>query len=282
MKKVKVKDTILYVLMFPAILVGVLAMIRYGVSLSIWIQNIIIWIVGSLLGFVYVTNTKQKQMNQLIHFRLIIMIALLIAPFWFSGLDGIHRWIQLGPLNFYVASIVLPLLLICFWELLKNKQCKNVTGLNFITLVILLLQPDAGQVTAFACATSILLWNKLNNMLLKLTNLVFTITIVILSWIFLDDLAAVPYVEHILFLVKDMGGIWFIFGLMSLILLLIPFFFIGKRTTISLSLGVYFLVMMLVTFFGHFPMPIMGYGISPIIGYIMAITYFNKINKHTN
>ena len=33
---------------------------------------------------------------------------------------------------------------------------------------------------------------------------------------------------------------------------------------------------MIVTLVGHFPMPIMGYGISPIIGYLIAITWLNK------
>ncbi|MEH6938299.1 hypothetical protein V7056_10605 [Bacillus sp. JJ664] len=279
MKKIKLKDIIPYLLMFPALLIGILAMVTYGVSSSIWIQNIIIWIVGSILGFVFLTKTKHKQYGKLIDQRPIIIIALLIAPFWFNGLDGIHRWIQFGPLNFYIASIVLPLLLIYLWKLVGNKQYVYAIGLNFVVLVVLFLHPDAGQVTAFACATSILLWHKMNINLLNLCNLTITTTIVIMSWIFLDDLAAVPYVEHILFLVKDMGVMWFIFGLMSLLLLLFPFFFNGKRTTISLTLGVYFLVMMLVTFFGHFPMPIMGYGISPIIGYIIAISYLNKINR---
>lgn len=273
MEKIKLK-VISYLVMLPAILIGILAMISYGVSSSIWIQNIIIWIIGSILGIIFFTKTKQEQFSR----SPIIIIVLLLASFLSNGLDGIHRWIQFGPLSIYVASIFLPLLLIFFLKLLENKHYLYVIGLNFVVLVILLFQPDAGQVTAFACATIILLWHKMNNNLLNLCNLTITTTIVIMSWILLDDLTAVPYVEHILFLVKDMGVLWFIFGIMSLLLLLSPFFFYGKRIAISLTLGVYFLVMMLVTFFGNFPMPIMGYGISPIIGYIISISYLNKIH----
>lgn len=276
MGKRKLKNIIPYFFMCPAIFIGMIAMRSYGVSSSIWIQNIIIWILGSILGFVFFTNTKQNQFSKMIGPTIIV---LLIVPFWFNGTDGIHRWIQIGPLNFYVASIFLPILLIYLWKRLGNKHYIYVTGLNFVVLAILLFQPDAGQVTAFACATTILFWNKLNNKLLNLLNLTINTTTVILSWIFLDDLAAVPYVEHIIFLVKDMGVFWFILGLLSLLLLLFPFFFYRKVTTISLTLGIYFLVMMFVTFFGHFPMPIMGYGISPIIGYLIAVTYLNKINR---
>ena len=96
------------------------------------------------------------------------------------------------------------------------------------------------------------------------------------AWVFLDDLAPVPYVEQIIFLVADLGIVWFILGVLSLLLLLGPFFFYGKKNIISLSLGVYYLMVMIVTLFGNFPMPIMGYGISPVIGYFIAITWLNN------
>ena len=279
MEKINLKVILPYLLMFPSILIGSLAMISYGVSSSIWMQNFIIWILGSIIGIILIHKTKQMQSSKSIHQRSIMIIILLVAPFLFKGIDGIQRWIQIGPLNFYVASILLPLLLIYLWKLVENNRYVYVIGVNFIVLFILLLHPDAGQVTAFACASSMLCWTKIKNRLLNFLNLTMITTIVIISWIFLDDLAAVPYVEHIIFLVKDMGILWFLFGLISLILLLFPFFFYRKVTTISLTLGVYFLVMMLVTFFGHFPMPIMGYGISPVVGYIISITYLNKVNR---
>ncbi|WP_251284647.1 hypothetical protein [Cytobacillus sp. AMY 15.2] len=101
---------------------------------------------------------------------------------------------------------------------------------------------------------------------------------VILSWIFIDDLAPVPYVEDIIFLVADLGIVWLILGILSLLLLLSPFFYYGRSNIISLSLGVYFLITMIVTLFGHFPMPIMGYGISPMIGYFIAVSWIRMNN----
>ena len=47
------KDDISYFLMLPAIFIGTLAMVSYGVTSSIWIQNIIIWLIGTVLGSVY-------------------------------------------------------------------------------------------------------------------------------------------------------------------------------------------------------------------------------------
>ena len=159
----------------------------------------------------------------------LLLVALLVLPFWFNGLDGVHRWLSFGPINIYIASIILPLLIIHLWKLALNNREHYVIGLIFITLVILLFHPDAGQLTAFACATAIIFWNKINNWMIKLLSFTLTIALVYRIVVFLDDLAPVPYVEHIIFLVADLGNFWFILGVLSLILLLSPFFFYGKK-----------------------------------------------------
>ena len=270
------KGILSYFLMFPAIFIGTLAMVSYGVTSSIWIQNIIIWILGTVLGSVFIIRNKEKNLSIGNFSHTIIIVALLVLPFLFNGLDGVHRWLSFGPINLYIASIILPLLIIHLWKLALNNRERYVIGLTFITLVILLFHPDAGQLTAFACATAIILWKKISNRMIKLLSITLTVALCIVSWVFLDDLAPVPYVEHIIFLVADLGNVWFILGILSLILLLSPFFFYGKKNIISLSLGVYFLMTMIVTLIGNFPMPIMGYGISPVIGYLIAITWLNK------
>ena len=92
-------------------------MVSYGVTSSIWIQNIIIWIVGTVLGFVIIIRNKKKNINIGNVSYPIILVALLVLPFWFNGLDGVHRWLSLGPINLYIASIILPLLIIHLWKL---------------------------------------------------------------------------------------------------------------------------------------------------------------------
>ncbi len=270
------KGIISYFLMFPAIFIGTLAMASYGVTSSIWIQNIIIWILGTVLGSVFTIRNKEKNLSISNFSHTIIIVTLLVLPFWFNDLEGVRRWLSFGTINLYIASIILPLLIIHLWKLALNNRERSVIGLTFITLVILLFHPDAGQLTAFACAAAIILWKKISNRMIKLLSITLTAAFGIVSWVFLDDLAPVPYVEHIIFLVAELGNIWFILGIFSLILLLSPFFFYGKKNIISLSLGVYFLMTMIVTLFGNFPMPIMGYGTSPIIGYLVAVTWLNK------
>ena len=143
----------------------------------------------------------------------LLLVALLVLPFWFNDLDGVHRWLSLGPVNLYIASIILPLLIIHLWKLSLNNREHYVIGLIFITLIILLFHPDAGQLTAFACASAIILWKTIRKRMIKILSIILTIAFGIISWVSLDDLAPVPYVEHIIFLVADLGNIWFILGM---------------------------------------------------------------------
>ncbi|MEH7075129.1 hypothetical protein [Neobacillus drentensis] len=262
--------------MLPAILIGTFAMVSNGVASSIWIQNILIWLLGTVLGSSYLFRNKKRKLSIGNLLPTIVIIVLLVFPFLFNGLDGVHRWLTFGPINIYVASIILPLLIIHLYKLALNKHERYVIGLLFITLLILFFHPDAGQLTAFACAAAIILWKTISKWIIKFFSLTFIAVFVIISWIFLDDLEPVPYAEDIIFLVADLGTVWFILGILSLILLLCPFFLNGNKNVISLSLGVYFLIAIIVTLFGNFPLPIMGYGISPVIGYFIAISWLKK------
>jgi cell division protein FtsW (lipid II flippase) len=268
------KNTLSYLVMLPAILIGTFAMVSNGVASSIWLQNIVIWLLGTVLGSIYLIRKKEKRLTKGNLLQTVVIIALLVFPFLFNGSDGVHRWLTFGPINVYIASIILPLLIIQLWKLALNNI--YAIGFYFVTLIILLFHPDAGQLTAFACATTIMLWKKISNGMMKFFSIILTVAFVIMSWVFLDDLAPVPYVEDIIFLVADLGIVWFVLGILSLLLLLSPFFYYGRINIISLTLGVYFLMAMIVTLFGNFPLPIMGYGISPIIGYFIAISWLNK------
>jgi hypothetical protein len=44
-----------------------------------------------------------------------------------------------------------------------------------------------------------------------------------------------------------------------------------RRQTLPLALGVYVAVVTIAPIWGTFPVPIMGYGVSPILGYFIAL-----------
>ena len=86
----------------PAIIIGSLAMYINGVSINIWGQNIFGLVIGMLLS--YLISRKPKIIGNI--FTIPIAIILLLLTFIDSGLEGVHRWISIGPVRFYIASIV--------------------------------------------------------------------------------------------------------------------------------------------------------------------------------
>jgi uncharacterized protein YuzE len=259
----------LYLIMFPAIVVGAIAMHTNDVPPTIWGQNIVIFIVGMFVFSFIVSKNKTADK------RLTVpsIIYLLIATFLHSGIDGVHRWVSLGRLQFYVASIFIPLLLIQLW---KWQNWWMTFSITIAVAVLLFLQPDASQLSAFLIAMSVLLWDKTSNNVLRLIMLSVATLFITLSWVFIDSLPPVAHAEDILYLVANMGIGWLIVGALSLLLLPLPFLFFRPETDkrLSQSLGIYLIVLLISTFFGNFPMPLMGFGVSPIIGYFIALSWY--------
>ena len=73
--------------------------------------------------------------------------------------------------------MILPLLIIHLWKLTLNNHERYAIGLIFITLLILLLHPDAGQLTAFACAAAIILWKTICKWMIRILSIILTIAL---------------------------------------------------------------------------------------------------------
>lgn len=264
---------------FPAILLGAIIMYVHDIPKSIWLQNIIVTILFTLLSFLMF---KKKKINRntkgTLYLPIVTIMILLLLTFLDSGIEGVHRWLTLGPISINISNVFLPLLLILFSTLLSKNQWWQSYIIVLTTSLLLVLQPDASTVTAFVISTLVLFIWSTNQYSIRFAMLLIPLTFAIISWIFIDNLAPVPYVEDILFMAKDLGFLWFIIALISLIILILPFLFFPpkKQKIISISLGIYFLTLLITTFFGHFPVILMGYGISPIIGYFISIYWLMR------
>ncbi|MGG0175059.1 FtsW/RodA/SpoVE family cell cycle protein [Gottfriedia acidiceleris] len=264
------------VITMPAMIIGVLAMINNQVPPSIYGQNILIAIVGGIISFLVLCRDQKSTTKKTNIIVITCILILFLLTFLDKGLYGVHRWVAIGPIRFNIALVLVPLLTIQLSSLMKSKPFWLTFGFALVFTVLLLFQPDASQLTAFTIAISFLLLNMKKNKSVQLLLLIVFILLIILSWSHLDQLAPVSYVEDILSLVKEMGIGWLVFAVISLFILPMPFFLFPPNSAkpLSFSLGIYFLISILSTFFGNFPVPIMGYGTSPFIGYLIAITWY--------
>ncbi len=260
------------ILASPSVIIGAIIMRFNNIPSLIFGQNIICLIAGWLISCFFIFSKPKISKNLLI---IIFVLLLYVFTFVDSGIGGVHRWVSLGPIKLYLSSIFVPVLLIELWELLlKNSELLTVFITGVIT-IILILQPDSSQLTAFAIPMIIILINKLNNKVINYIIISLLSIGIITSWVFPDSLSAVSYVEEIISLAFNVGLVWFIMGVVSLVVLPLPFILFPKKGAELLSrcVGLYFVIVIISTLFGNFPVPLMGYGISPIIGYFIAITW---------
>lgn len=260
----------------PALAVGVLAMRASGVPAGAWGQNVAAWAAGALLGLgvwrarAPVPGPMVADLTAL--FTLGALVATLLAP----GMDGVHRWLSVGPVRLHAAALLLPLLLVALERLARVRGWWVAALVAVGAVSALWLQPDAAQATAFAAAAGVLLFSRARRSVPRVIAVVSLPVIAGLSWLRRDPLAPVPHVEEIVGLAGTLWTGGAVAAIASLLLLPIPFLLAGRNAgwRTRLALGAYVSVTCLAPFVGSFPVPVMGYGISPIIGYLVGVGAF--------
>jgi hypothetical protein len=99
-----------------------------------------------------------------------------------------------------------------------------------------------------------------------------------LTWLRRDPLAPVRYVEGIVDLAAGPGAGWVVAAVVSLLLLPLPFFHAGRTGKhAGFALGVYVAVTVLAAVLtGNFPVPVMGYGMSPVLGSLAGLAFLMR------
>ena len=266
----------------PSVIIGGIAMDVNNIPGIYIILNAACLIIGWIVScFALSIKVKADKRGTYITMIMSLILVLYALTFIDSGVDSVHRWLSLGPISLYISSIFAPILIIGLWSLLEKNKYLLAGANTVIVAAILFLQPDASQLTAFAIPMMIIFFIKSNKKIPTCFIIGILILFVIISWINLDILPPVIYVEDIVGMVMDMGIIWSVLGIAALILPPIPFFILptSKYRVVSACLGLYYAIFIVSTFFGNFPVPLMGYGISPIIGYLIAITWLLKTGE---
>ncbi|HEU4881099.1 MAG TPA: hypothetical protein VFT45_02605 [Longimicrobium sp.] len=257
----------------PALVVGVLTMRMSDVPAALWGQNLAAWVVGTLLCLGLWRTRSSPGRGRWFDFAAVLTLAVLAATLLAPGADGVHRWVPLGPVRLHAAAVLLPLLMVALQGLAQARGWWISTGVAVGVALLLLLQPDAAQATAFAAGCLILLLPLAGRDPLRLACLLVLPVLAGLSWLRRDPLAPVPYVEGIVGLAAGLGTGWAVAAVVSLLLLPLPFFLAGRGAGrhAGLALGAYVTITLLAVFAGNFPVPVMGYGVSPILGYLAGL-----------
>jgi cell division protein FtsW (lipid II flippase) len=260
---------------FPALIVGALIMRQHDVPSSRWGLNLLGGVIAAAICSVFLARSPISMSKRAATVIACLAAGALAATFTVTGSMGVHRWIPVGPLTMHAGAVCLPLFIVALGALdaFGGKLRWMPMLLAMAVAVLLLLQPDAAQATAFAAAVfTLLIASKQRAAAAWVAALVIAL-LAGWTWTQHDPLSPVPYVEGIIVLARQSGPAWLAASLAALAVLPLPFFIdpSGSHSAFVRALGVYWCVCILAPFFEHFPVPLVGFGLSPIVGYFVAL-----------
>ncbi|OYY72421.1 MAG: hypothetical protein B7Y47_03035 [Sphingomonas sp. 28-63-12] len=253
-----------------AVLAGCWTAAASGVATAIWARQVMAWLVGLGLA-VAITRFGPWVQHRLADSgagpaALLAVIMLLALGFAEPGLQAVHRWIVIGPVRINVAAIALPVTLV----LLHRARSAPVAMVAIMLLLI--AQPDASQASGFGVAAVIMLATGKRSRF-ALAQAVLLAMLGALAWCRPDPLASVAEVEGILSLAGQRAPAVAIVAAVALALAaLAPLrLAVGSDGGAGPVLAGYMVATALAPAIGHFPVPLVGMSMSPVIGFWLGI-----------
>ena len=265
----------------PALIVGVLVMRRSGVNPAIWEQQLAagltltILCIGLRVAWRNTWRSRPWAWAIVGSAALLLLISSLLHP----GVEGVHRWVSFGPLQLHAAFVALPVLILVLGGIVRRDMLHSATWILPCALAVaagvLVLQPDASQASAFAVAVAVVLFQRTPANRTDWIAAGIVIGCAILALSRPDPLDPLPHVEGIVRLAASAGAAWFISAVLALALLPIPFVADAakhrERGLESVALAAYFGIVCIASLLEPYPVPLLGYGLSPILGYFAAL-----------
>jgi cell division protein FtsW (lipid II flippase) len=244
-----------------AIAAGCVAMSQSGVSPSSWLRSVVAWMAGAGFAFLLARYGQPRSASVA---AIVLTTAALIATLFAKPVEGVHRWLDLGPLHINAAALFLPALIVALATVRIVKAAGLVIAI--LTAAILLAQPDASQLTAFAVGASMRFARSNVAPRWKAVALVIAGAFAVYVWRRPDALEPVAEVEKIFTMCAAVSPILaFIAGLALAVAALAPLIRSsrsGHARDAAIALTAYFVTVSIAPFFGWFPVPLVGLGMS--------------------
>lgn len=200
--------------------------------------------------------------------------GLLLAALGGMEAGGATRWLSIGPLFVQPSLIVLPVMVLLFARHRTRMAAAGIT----IAALALALQPDratAGALVAGLAALAVARRETAVLAALAMAVLAFAATLAQP-----DTQGAMPFVDQIFysaFLVHPLAGAAVIGGTALLLLpALVGLLTDPARRDIHAAFGALWLAIVVAAALGNYPTPLVGYGASAIIGYVLSLLALPK------
>lgn len=248
----------------PAVLGSVALMRSVGVGSAVPTLQAGAFVLGGLLVMLWPTRSRPPGSGK--SWPMFGLALLLFLPLVLGPGDGPQRWLQLGAFRLYLASLVLPALLVLGGARIRPSS----SAAWLLTMAALAMQPDRAQALAFVPPACLLLWRAAGAPAYRwLIALALAIGAAI-AWLRPDPLLSVPHVEGV-FRLAAQHGVWALAAALGSALLPTTVFAglawrKGSLAVFALSLQAFGLIALApleIT-----PIPLLGFGLGPLLGHL--------------
>jgi hypothetical protein len=199
---------------------------------------------------------------------LALAVPLLLTVWFGSAVDGAARWVSVGPFNLQLSLILLPVMLVLY---ARRPDAAGTAGM-VVAALALALQPDRAMAGVLAAALLVLLFADRS----RLVATAAAGALLAFGWTLLlpDRLPAVPYVDGILFSafhVHVAAGLAVLAGAAALLLPAASAWKPQADRPTLLTFAACWGATILAAALGNYPTPLVGYGGSAILGYLLSV-----------
>jgi hypothetical protein len=210
------------------------------------------------------------RMSQLASALVILVPLALLSTLWLDkGIDGVHRWLSLGPIRLHIGLLLVPALLT-----IHAREASRYSTLSLMVCgMIIGSQPDLGMTVGLSIAlAAIVLARRRQGDLLPFIGLLVAFAGALAA---VDPLQPVPLVENVL---TDSWQWTPWTGPLTLLgTLLLPAALLWRARMDSSSMVSAFALtglwvgLLLASVIGAYPVPLLGYGASAVLGWGLAL-----------
>jgi hypothetical protein len=263
-----------------ATIMGLIAVTYFEIPSDVFFTNAIGIVVGIPLAMLVIFKWKKRIKKELL-IAAFSCIGLMAICFFFPGINMVYRWIQIGTVDINVSMIVLPLVLYSINQLLREHFVTYALVILCVTGLILSMQPDAGQLSAFGVAALVMFAMNKIPWTIRLGALLIVGLVGFLGWNRVDLLEPVDQVQDVLVMIYDFGPVGYLGLFVVLAAAFYPFihFAIKGERVLSIAFIFYLITQLIVTELGNYPVPLLGAGGSAIIGWYLMLGLAPK-NRH--
>jgi hypothetical protein len=250
-------------LSFLTVAMGCAIVAAHGVGVGSWSRNLVAWVVGAAAAW-GVARRPAALPAFLLAAPASLAVTLLNAP-----VDGVHRWIDVGPLHINAAAVLLPAAIVAL-AALRDRRWSWLAAAAILGLLV--VQPDASQATAFGAGMIVVLASSRAPAAIRAGGAIATVLAVAAAWMRPDPLPPVPEVEDVIGLAWG----WSPLAAAAAVALLAATALWPLRIaladrpwsrTAALALAVCLVASAVARVLGAFPVPLVGIGMSPVLGF---------------